>query len=356
MTTNGNTDTDLLAASQPPDRTTWRNASIQERHKAFDALYIEHDDVLAVERIMANKLQEIDDADVDIDCERYYDTPDTLGSGLMVIGEPGTGKTTFAKRVMQRHPRVITANQTFVPAVYMRIPPTVTPKGMGEALLMALRDPNPKGKAKDLLHRCILLMRKCQVRILMIDDFQDIPARRSKGIAEIGDWLRTLIDATPTLIIAMGTPSASIVRDSSDQVRKRIQATAHFLPFLVSLNDPGKWEEQKENLQKWFSLLGSLDNGLPLAESSNLKSPETALLLLHASNGGFSHLKVILRHAIACAVERSCESISREHLKVAFERTFGSAAVKGNPFENNYDGEPLIRPGQAFFKYASGVK
>lgn len=340
------------------NRMNWSNVGLKERQKSFNALYIEHEDVRAVEKIMANKLQEIDDADVDIDidCDRYYDTPNTLGSGLMVIGEPGTGKTTFANRVMHRHPRVFTVNKTFIPAAYMRIPATVTPKGMGESLLMALKDPNPKGKATDLLHRGIMLMRKCRVRILMIDDFQDIPARRTKGIADIGDWLRILIDATPTLVIAMGTPSASIVRDSSDQVRKRIQATAHFLPFLVSLSDPTKWEEQKTNMPKWLSLLACLDDELPLAKTSNLKDPETAMLLLQASNGGFSHLKTILRHAIACAVEGECESIEREHLKNAFERTFGDAARKGNPFEKDYDGAPLTRPGQAFFKYAAGSK
>jgi hypothetical protein len=338
------------------DRTTWCHVGIKERQMAFKSLYIEHEDVVQVETIMANKLQEIDDADVDVDCERYYDTPNTLGSGMMVIGESGTGKTAFADRVIARHPRVVTANQTFIPAVYMRVPSTVTPKGMGKALLTALKDPNPNGKAIDLLHRCVLLMRKCRVRILIIDDFQDIPARRSKGIAEIGDWIRTLIDATPTLVIAMGTPIASVVRDSSDQVRKRIQATAHLLPFLVPLTDAGKWEEQKDNLRKWSLLLGSIDKELPLAKSSNLMDPETAILLLRASNGGFSHLKKILWHAISHAVNGGSESIEREHLREAFKSTFGDAAKKGNPFDPSYDGEPLIRPGQAFFVHASGAK
>ena len=348
--------------SHPPttslttDRSRWFNVDIKERQRVFKNLYIEHDDVLAVERIMANKLQEIDDSAVGIDYDRHYDTPTTLGSGMMVIGESGTGKTVFAQRVMERHPRIVTANRTFIPAVYMKIPSNVTPKGMGQALLLALRDPCSKGSANVLLHRCILLMNQCQVKILIIDDFQDIPARTSKGVSVIGDWIRTLIDATPTLVIAMGTPIASVVRDSSDQVRKRIQATAHLLPFLVSLNDAGKWEEQKENLKKWVRLLGSIDNEMPLAKSSNLTDPETAMLLLRASHGGFSHLKKILWHAIASAVEGKSESIERVHLKDAFERTFGDAAKRGNPFDPSYDGEPLTRPGQAFFVHGSGAK
>lgn len=337
-------------------RDKWKGVPINVRQKAFDSLYIEHDDVLSVERIIANKLQEIDDADILIDCENYYDTPNTLGSGLMLLGEPGTGKTTFANRTMSRYSRVVTANQTFIPAVYMRIPTTVTPKGMGEALLLALKDPNQNGNGKQLLHRAIILMRKCRVRILMIDDFQDISARRIKGITDIGDWIRILIDATPCLVIAMGTPSAAVVRDSSDQVRKRIQATAHFLPFLGSLSDPEKWKEQKENLKKWFALLKSLDDGLPLAKSSILHEPETGMLLLNGSNGSFSHLKTILRHAIACAVEGGHEAIERAHLEEAFARTFGDAAKKGNPFAVGYDGSPLTRPGQAYYKHPAGAR
>jgi hypothetical protein len=224
---------------------------------------------------------------------------------------------------------------------------------MAQALLTGLGHKDTKGTAKDLLERAIALCRKCGVKIIMIDDFQDIPARRVRGMATIGDWVRQLIDAVPALIIAMGTPSAEVVRDSNEQVQRRMQATARLSPFVVDHadpTDPRAMAEIGKSTKRWRAILSEIDDNLPMAEKSNLDEKMRSALLLRASNASISHLFKVLQHSMEVAVEMGEESISNEHFRLGFSRTFGTSAENGNPFDCDYDGSPLSLPGQAFFK------
>jgi hypothetical protein len=93
-----------------------------------------------------------------------------------------------------------------------------------------------------------------------------------------------------------------------------------------------------------------LDRHLPLAESSKLDDPMTASLLLRGSNASYGHLNSLLIHAMEIAVSQGMEKLTIDHLRQAFERTFGEAAKHGNPFSSDYNGDRLTHPGQAFHK------
>ena len=191
-------------------------------------------------------------------------------------------------------------------------------------------------------------MRKCRVRMLIIDDFQDIPASRTKGIKTLGDWLRRIIDAAPCLVVALGTPSAAVVRDSNEQLMRRRQATARILPFSLEGTGPAAVAAQMATLGRWCKLMAAVDAELPMAEESGLAGTELALPLLMGSNARFGHLSKLLQHGINVAVASGSERIERAHFGEAFRHTFGTAADRGNPFDDDYDGEPLTKPGQAF--------
>lgn len=331
-------------------RECWRGKPWIERIHKFRSTYVQHEAVRAAKCIMDQKLREIDESDHKGNGTDFLNEPKTLGIGMMLIGESGAGKSAFASFILERHPRVEAMQQTFVPAIYFRIPPNVSPKAMAQALLKALGHRDTKGNATDLFERCVGLCKACGVKIILIDDFQDIPARRVRGIAAIGDWIRQLIDAVPALVIAMGTPDAEVVRDSNEQVRRRMQATARLLPFLNGGDAPLTPYGMQENMQRWQSLLRDLDRHLPMAESSELDDPMTALLLLRGSNASYGHLNSLLIHAMEIAVSQGMEKLTRDHLHLAFGRTFGEAAKHGNPFSADYLGDPLTHPGQAFHK------
>ena len=327
-----------------PNRGRWKGVDIETRIRELRKIYIEHEDLSKAEQSIDCKAFEIENAQA-LDDDFVYDPTATYGAGILVIGESGAGKSTFARRLCARHPPVFTETATHLPTVYMRVPSVPTEKSMGSALLEAMGHPDRGGTATALRGRAIQLMRRCRVRRLIIDDFQDIPATRIKGVQRMGDWLRAIIDATPCVVIAMGTPAALVVRDSNDQLQRRMQAIHHLLPFLYTSRDKATY---LDSLRRWFRLMASIDERLPMAEKSMLSSEELAPLLLTATNARFGHLSALLRQGVRCAVESGSERIEIPHLRTAFRRTFGSAADHGNPFDPNYDGEPLIGAGQAF--------
>lgn len=338
--------TETLDSIAVDRRNRWADQTIVERSEAFDKIFVEHEDIKEVLKVIAFKLTEIQRRSGAINMAVYEELPRQLGAGLVVTGDSGAGKSTLARHILDSHPIHETVEQTYIPVVYMVIPDTVTALAMGTSLLRALGDKDLTGNAEDLRRRATMLMRRCRVKILIIDDFQDIPARRS-GFAEIVAWLRKVIDYAPTLVLAMGTPAAEAVRDSDIQIRRRMEATAYLMRFDISSAIESR-DEKKKRVEKWIQIIKRLDEELPLGGSSNLSDHKTALLLLRASNGSFSNLVNILWHAMSTAVQANRESLTREDLQEGFNRQFGERAKKGNPFDDRYDGAPLTAPGQVF--------
>lgn len=326
-------------------RERWLQEGVEARIRHFRNIYIEHEDLIKAEKMIDCKAFEIEHALALDNDDFVYDPTVTHGTGVLVIGESGAGKSTFAGQLLKRNPQIWTPTATYMPTVYMRVPLAPTEKSMCSALLEAMGHPDLKGTAGDLGKRAVQLMRRCRVRRLIVDDFQDIPATRIKGVQRMGDWIRGIIQATPCVVVAMGTPSALVVRDSNDQLQRRMQATVELLPFVVTGTNK---VSDRTSARRWMNLMESIDAKLPMAKSSCLLEQSAALLLMQATNARFGHLSALLKHGIMCAVEAGSERIDVVHLHKAFQRTFGTAANNGNPFDSDYDGEPLTNAGQAF--------
>lgn len=341
----------MMTASQQSnsdDRAKWRGVDLDVRSQAMKDLYIPHADLLEAETVIKHKIFEIEGRHRLNDDDFVYLETVQYGAGILLLGESGAGKSTFAGRLLAQHPSQRTDTATYLPAVYMNVPSGPTERSMGVELLQAMGHPDLSGNAQELRKRCTLLMRKCRVRMLFIDNFQDIPASRKLGIKTLGNWLRNIINGAGCLVIAMGTESAKIVRDSNPELERRMKATARLLPFSVEgITSPSRQDVAK-TFSRWYALMSQIDAALPMAESSNLGDPEIAVPLLMGSNARFGYLSEILQHSVKLAVKAGSERIELAHLSEGFVHALGDAAANGNPFLEGYDGEPLTKPGQAF--------
>lgn len=310
-------------------RSEWRGAQMAARFLAFKQIWIpapEHDATLKLVNEKSRYVQ------LTGECE-----------GLLVICESGGGKTTLCRRMLKTFPEVTTPEKTIRQMIVMRIPKICTRAQLAKELLRALGDPAcDLGDAEKNLQRAIKLINATGVKVLAVDNFQDIPERRSTGsVRVVGNWFRDLFDEIALVFIALGTEQAKKVRFSNDQVRRRIVTVKH-IPYFNTETDTG--------LVTWMKVLGQLDDRLPMAERANLATPRLASLLFVASHGVFDYLCKLLKRAMMVAVERGSERIEKPDLMLAFALIAGDVVEMGNPFEEGFRGGTLTRIDDLFYR------
>lgn len=311
------------------DRSMWRGKSISERRRALKEVFVLH--------ACAKRTVEW------IEWEMKARLAEARANGALLICPSGAGKTALARYMARRYPDVVTDELTIRSVVYLNVPLSVTASSFGTALLDAIGDPLPtKGNAEVKLKRGIHLLNVCKARLIFVDNFQDIPERRAGcGVREIGNWVRNLIEGSESsLVVAMGTEAATIVRDSNPQLKRRMQACLS-MPYFDIRSTKGRSE--------FRSLLAKLDDQLPLAEFSQISSEAIAPRLAIASNGILDYLMKLLLNAVSRAVEGQRESITMEDLERAFVDSHQIAAEGGNPFSCHHPGSLLDRAGQLFY-------
>lgn len=321
-----------IQSAQRITREKWRGQACSNRLKAMARLYVEYEDI----KNLLNHIQR----------ELILAEARGMCNGTLVIAPSGGGKTSFIKHLVRLYPDVISATLTVRRVVHFKVPKSPTPKQMGAAFLKALGDPlYKKGDAEDKMDRVADLLVACQTLIIAIDDFQDVPARRgTRGVKAVGDWVRDILEMKFSgILLAFGTQEAAVVRNSNDQLGRRMMARIELPVF--SMDKPA-------DISVFRLLLKRIDEALPLAEPSGLYEPDTMARIFQATAGNFDYLIKLLTHALMRAVERESEHIELQDLHSGFADQHQVAAHHGNPFALDYDGISLDQSGQIFYKSA----
>jgi hypothetical protein len=322
---------DNITTLNAPERQQWKGKPLAARLNRIAKIFVEH---AAVKELLAH-----------IDAQLLIAGSRNKSTGTLVLAESGAGKSTFIKYLGKKYPDERTPEVRLRPLVHFKIPSSPTPKQMGASFLKALGDPLFRvGNAQDKKDRIAELLVTCKTRIIAIDDFQDVPARSgSHGVRDAGDWVRDIceMEEFQGTLLAFGTKEAAIVRDSNDQLGRRMMARMELPVFEI---------ESAEGREAFRELLTAVDGVLPLALSSGLGKPELLVRIFFACGGNLDYLMKLLSQAVIRAVESNCEQLQKEHLEQGFKDLHQVAALRGNPFSSGFDAKPLDLPGQIFHR------
>lgn len=301
-----------MVSSKSVGREKWRGASEVSRLREFFSIFITHKSVNDVVTWVRKEL------------------PHRQAAGkacaLLVIGASGSGKTHLVSYLESLYPDIVTPELTQRRIIRFKIPKTPSPKTMSSALLRAIGDPlSSKGTADDLWERVCKLLQNSHTVIICIDDFQDIPDKRSaRGVKLAAAWVRDLCEVTfPGVVIALGTESAIAVRDSDEQLGRRMQAEIRLGEF--SLDNP-------KSTNSFRTVLEHIDAALPIAESSELSTSDLIYRISAATNGNFDYLMKLLLKSLTRAIERGSEKIEIIDLENGFNDQHQVLAFNSNPF------------------------
>lgn len=328
----------ITADHRNSDKQRWRGRDIFERQEWNKNLFIAYPAVANIVRDVEEKLSE---------CERTG-----RASGMFIIGGSGVGKTTLMNRLKeigeQRYAR-IEEDRTIRPVLCIGVPDPCTPKEFSYAILESLRDPDFRARKKTAeIHQAAEnFLTACEVRLILIDNVQDIPARRAKrGVELVSTRLRQFIDKSFAVWLFLGTHDGKQVINSDPQFVKRVSYRATLDYFSVT---------DKKGSRLFSQVLEKIDAHLPLAEASCLLDPKTRTRIFLACDGIFDRLIKLVDRAWYEAVKDSRETMTDIDLQHAFEYVYGRCEPEFNPFSEVFKPRQLHLTDEPF-EILQGVK
>jgi hypothetical protein len=264
--------------------------------------------------------------------------------GMLVLAGSGAGKTKlcdflkeFAERVYGR----IDPETTICPVIQITLTEPCTPVEISIAVLDALGDPLPRhGSKAEIFARSKYLLRKCEVRLVLVDNFHDAPTKRSaRGMKDAGARIRDLMDASAALWVLLGTVDAIAVRNSDPQLVRRLPYEQWLDYFSI------KTSKQRQDFKR---LLHELDKWLPLAEPSCLIEASALGSIFEATEGILDRLMRLVERGWIEAVRAGRETMIFDDLRKAFNHVFGTRDGKVNPFDDDFVHRRLHGKGEPY--------
>ncbi|AHF01978.1 transposase [Thiomicrospira aerophila AL3] len=220
---------------------------------------------------------------------------------LLMIGEPNIGKTSLIKYYSNLHPSYTSEDEdgisrANIPLIVIDAPTLESEKALFVSILEQFWTPfNPEHTPLRLRNQVISLMRECNVRMLIIDEFHNLLTfSASKRLKTIG-ILKTLGNELMIPIVAVGIHDAMTLINSDPQIASRFD----------TLTIP-RWDLDKN----FRGLLLAFEKRLPLRKPSRLHEKDKTVLLHNISQGNTGDLHRLLIECATYAIENEIEEIS----------------------------------------------
>lgn len=263
------------------------------------------------------------------------------GGGLLVTGHSGIGKSKVLSFYKDQFPIYDDAEGVVIPVLYVVTPAAPSVKNLAESILDAMGDPfSHKGTSEEKTKRIYLMLKKCRVELLLIDEFQHFAdtSRRSETRA-VTDWLKNLLSVAKIPVVLAGLPHSEMVIRANPQLARRFSSRLYIRPFSFDA----------ENEQRVFrGLLKGVQKGLPVPTIA-LHDANVARRLFVATNGVIDYLCKLIDRAIHLAQENHIRHITLDILCQSFkDEIWLDCPDNLNPFTECSLLRPLTELGEPF--------
>ena len=222
---------------------------------------------------------------------------------LLLVGPTNNGKSMIIEKFRREHPPLSGVDGEQIPVLVVQMPSDPSVARFYAGLLAALGAPlRPRQQVAELERLALGLLRRVEVRMLVIDELHNVLAGRDAGRREFLNLLRFLGNELHIPLVGVGTRDAYLAIRSDDQLENR------FEPIVLPL-----WSEGPDTL----SLLASFASSFPLRRPSPIATDEIARYLLARSEGTIGELSRLLTEAAVAAVDSGEEAVNHRTLTLA---------------------------------------
>lgn len=222
---------------------------------------------------------------------------------LLIVGDSNNGKTTLIQRfqLLCGEAYVDADANSIKPVVVAEAPPSADEKGLYISILERFWAPyRATSPAAELRYQAVHMLRRCKVRILIIDEFHSLLTGAAAKQREVMNAIKLLCNEVGIPIVGVGTRDAVLVLHSDPQHASRFDV----LPLPLWSLDP---EFQK--------LLAGIERVLPLRKPSLLSAPENATTIHAISGGNLGDAYRLVNECAKRAIQDGKEQITDELLR-----------------------------------------
>lgn len=261
---------------------------------------------------------------------------------LMVLGDPGTGKSTLLKAFQRKHPRIDHAEFSELPVLYAEVPSNCSIKKLAGVMLqrMGSRFWN-KGTEEDRTYQLQTLLGRCRVRLVILDEINHAVDRgRERTHETVADWIKQQATQAGVSFVLAGIGRSRLLLEANAQFADRFREVMELRPLGVG--SPDQLEEFAIVMDAFTSLMTGFDTDL-------LTTEQTLQKLAFATAGRLRDIRQLLVRGVELADRMPRRRIDQQVLGRAFTQViFPSATPQQNPFDAKFRGTPLVRPGEPF--------
>jgi hypothetical protein len=237
----------------------------------------------------------------------------TSASTYMLIGDPGSGKTSLLRRFAQTHPMYQEPERDVYPVLFVEVPASRSRGALARAILRALGVQVPhRADVSSLTARAVEHLMKQGVRVLLLDEAQHlvIPEKRQLNY-EAADWVKGLANKGVCAIVLAGVPDAWEAYLYNGQLRRRSFGNRRLSTFRLTV--PREW-------RSFCLLLKTFDEVLPFPKPSGLDEELTALRLHRQVSALLGNLSDFLVIATIIGLEKESPCLTTKVLEEAAEQ------------------------------------
>ncbi|RFU60741.1 TniB family NTP-binding protein [Peribacillus glennii] len=145
-----------------------------------------------------------------------------------ILGGGGVGKSQMAKNYLQRNPGYTIVDEDdnevdIKPVVLVETPHPFTWKELYYAIFKGLGTTRIPGNVGELKDRMMHLLKKQQVKILIMDEIHNILTSTAVSKKSAMEHLKSISNVTNVSLVLIGTQNAKELRDLDDQYKSRFR-------------------------------------------------------------------------------------------------------------------------------------
>lgn len=260
--------------------------------------------------------------------------PTQSKQGVLVVAPSQTGKSTLIQSFANRlnEPELLADRQ--VPVLFVTLAANVTRKGLAVNILEALEDCgyatcSHRGNETILQRRAEVYLREARVKLLVLDEFHHLIHSESQQLANsVGETIKRMLITGVCPIVLSGIEIAQRPFWANAQLTQRCLPPITLKPLeITNSSDVMMFMRFLKDYARQLEERGAA------TDVAHLAHEEFAAPILEVSQGILGAACNLIKDALYVACMRGYDSIAREDLAAATDRSFiATKLYDRNPF------------------------